>query len=110
MSELMVLILSALVGSFQPADAAPVNEAAVKVAFEKVCDASQRIDENQKRMERENEIGKASGVVDKDVLYRAGRGIVQGRQALKEAVGEFKREKGRAFNGDDIMKCDYFSP
>lgn len=78
-------------------------------ARERVCDAAARVDQNQKRLDQEKEYEKVGGMIDKEKVYRASRGIVEGRREGKAAMSDYKEITGKDFSGSDLMKCDYFS-
>lgn len=130
MNELLAVILSMLVSNANAASvgtpsgrpllsqptavsqnsSAPSGFSASEALKSRICDAAQRVDQNQKRLDRQNAIKKEAGVADKEELYLAGRGVILGREEGKEAMTEFKKETGHDFTGDDLLKCDYFSP
>lgn len=77
-------------------------------ARERACDAAQRIDLNQKRLDQEKEYAKVGGMMDKEKVYRASRGIVEGRRELTSAMSDYKEITGKDYSEKDIRACDYF--
>lgn len=70
-----------------------------------ICVNATRIFAAQKKLEKEDEIAKESGVVDKYERYRAGRIIVGQRNEAKGLFAEFKKKSGHAFGEKDFKKC-----
>lgn len=70
-----------------------------------MCEAAVRIVTNHRKLEREKKYQKASGVLNKDAAYRAGRGEIEGRETLIRLEKEYKEKYGKEFDSN----CpDYF--
>lgn len=67
---------------------------------EDICAAAIRVVTNEAKIKHEREIEKITGVVDKEVLYRAGHGVIEGKKAGNFLMREYKDLFGEEFEGD----------